>query len=470
MDAKLKEKTFYWVFIAAALFLILASFIYPRDSPSPESRATPTLIEVAADHVRIAEATKGQTQLWGRIAGTDAERASADLLAKQLQPWVDEVYKEAFNFSAHRPKEWKLLLDGELSLESAMPAPFDARFPEQTPAFDIQHVRGDQDWPKVEGKWAFVEAEMQGSPGRTNIRRNFVYDKAVNAGAVGFIFSLPTPPGRWRAVVPVDKPYSKKDERYPDGFRPIPSFCIDAEDGAQMREAATRGATLACEITYHDNTTLQGHNVIATLEGTGDEWIALAIHLDSFFSGANDDASGMATLVGLAHRLKTIPKVDRYANFIFVGLSGHHDEAAGMRDFVSRDPDRMAKIDSVILLEHLDAVPGNDEAAEWPNPLNNRRSAYLGSQGWPAIREALPKLVRESGLMTVTPPMLDACIADLFIVCGSVNTFTLIQGPPYYHTDHDTLDKLTETGLQNAVEFHLNLLETIGAIKRSPSE
>lgn len=432
------------------------------------SQEPPALRAIAAGHVAIAEKTKGETMLWGRIAGSAAERESAGLLLRQLQPFVDNFTFEAIRFEAHRPHQWRLAIDDETVLDTAMPAPFDARFPLHTPSLPIVLVDSDDDWAKAKGKWAFIEATMQNSsPGRSSIRSNLVYQKAVAAEVAGFIFSLPTPPGRWRAVVPVDKPYSKKDTFFPNGVRPVPSFCVDAVDGKLLRDAAAAGGSLSCTIAYQAETSLDGLNVLASIEGSGDDWIALAVHLDSFFSGANDDASGMAVLVGLAHRLSVLPKASRPANFILLGLSAHHDVAAGMRSFVERNPARMAKISGVFLLEHLDAVSGSDSDPEngWPANLNNGRAAYLGSQDWPELRAALPGLVRETGLMTVSPRMVNQCIADLFVVCGDVRTFTLIQGPPFYHTDHDTMDKLTEEGLQNAVEFHLKLFEIIGAIE-----
>jgi hypothetical protein len=66
--------------------------------------------------------------------------------------------------------------------------------------------------------------------------------------------------------------------------------------------------------------------------------------------------------------------------------------------------------------------------------------------------------------MTVDPPIVRECIADLFVICDRVQPFCLMAAPPYYHTDHDTLDKLTEPGLRRAVNFHLRLLAEAGFI------
>ena len=89
-------------------------------------------------------------------------------------------------------------------------------------------------------------------------------------------------------------------------------------------------------------------------------------------------------MVGLARELSCWTEAQRRVNFVFVGLSAHHDEGAGMRDFAARDPDRMARIKTAILLEHLDMQPGDGPAlAAGALALINRRTAYLGHASWP---------------------------------------------------------------------------------------
>jgi hypothetical protein len=215
----------------------------------------------------------------------------------------------------------------------------------------------------------------------------------------------------------------------------------------------------------------KGLNAVSRLEGDGNDAVLLACHLDSFFTGANDDASGIAVLVGLYRALQRLPISARKVDFWFVGLSGHHDEGAGMRAFVDASPERMASITTAILLEHLDMHPGIDmQLPAGAAPLNDRRVAYTGPNGWPEIEAALPDLLRDSGLMASKPPIVRECIADLFLVCDRVQPFCLMAAPPYYHTDHDTLDKLTEAGLRRAVDFHLRLLAIAGFIENAAAE
>jgi hypothetical protein len=173
--------------------------------------------------------------------------------------------------------------------------------------------------------------------------------------------------------------------------------------------------------------------VVGFLPGSGCPAAGILCHIDSFFTGACDNATGIAASA-------------RKADFYFLGLSAHHDEAAGMRDWVARDAVRLARIGQLFLLEHVDEVDSEEgRAAGWPMPLNNNRTAYLGSDGWPEVRELLPELAVRSGVMTVAPKMQDACIADLFVTCGQVT--------------------ISDRGIRNAVNFHLMLLQRLKLVE-----
>lgn len=441
-----------------------AGSIYGRTLPAASS---PDLLRVAAEYVRLAEADRGRAALWGRLGGSVAEHASARLFEKQIKPYLRSSKLEPFKFTAYRPTSWELAI-GAMELPSAMPTPFDARFPDGEVRAPVVLVLDDSHWNDVLGKWAFVRATMQGSSARNSIRDGNLYKRAVEAGAAGLIFSLPMKPGRWRAVAPIDKAYALRDEAYPDKRRPLQCFCVDAQDGEMLARAAADRKTVSASVEYHANTNREAFNVVGYLPGKGQLGVAFFNHLDSFFSGANDDASGLATTIGLVHRLSRLPVEKRLADFFFVALSAHHDGAEGMRAFAEQEPNMFGSLTQAILLEHTDAQGGREaKSAGWPTRLNDLRQAYLGNKGWPEVRAALPTLVRESGVMSVSPPMLDACIGDFQVMCNQMKSFCLIQAPPYYHTDHDTLDKISRAGLESSVDFHMRLLEVTGALATS---
>ncbi len=345
-----------------------------------------------------------------------------------------------------------------------MPAPFEARFPDGKISARLEAVEPDGDWSRAKGKWAFVRSGATTSTAFNIVREKLLYQRAVAVGAAGLLFALPTAKGsRWKSVVPVDKPYAVKDERYAGGLRPIPCFSVDSVDGSLV----AKGREVTASIRYAAVEKHTGRNVVGFLPGSSDSAAGVMCHIDSFFTGAIDNASGMAAMVGMAESLARLPRSARKCGFYFLGLSAHHDEAAGMRDWVGRDARRFARVKQLFLLEHVDAIDSEEgRQAGWAMPLNNQRVAYLGSEGWPQVRALLPELVRASGVMTVDPKMQDACIADLFVTCGKVKSFCLMNAPPYYHTDHDTIERIGETGLRNAAAFHTMLLAKLGLVAK----
>ena len=422
------------------------------------AQARPDLLAIAAEHVRISEADRVRGGLWGRIGWSESERASARLLAAQLGRYLPQAKLEEFRFRAYRPASWDVRADGG-TLASAMPAPFDAHFPEDPIRAPVVEVKADGDWSAARGRWALLR--NAGFTVSTLVREKLLYQKAVESGAAGLVFSLNTPPDSlWRAVVPVDKPYAVRDERYPDQRRPIPCFAVDASDGSRI------GGELTARIGYEKETRRQALNAVGYLAGHGERTVAILTHIDAFFSGACDNATGIATLVGLAHRLSRLEKAARRAHFWFGGLAAHHDSAEGMRAFLAKDDKRSASIHEMILLEHLDALDLDDGAkAGWPVPLNNQRTAYVGQPAWGEAKAVAARLARETGLMTADPEIREACIADLFVTCGKVRSFCLMQAPPFYHTDHDTLDRISRRGIEAGVEFHMRLLGATGTLE-----
>lgn len=144
---------------------------------------TPDLLSLAAAHVRIAEANRRRSALWGRLGGSATERASAHLFEKQIKPYLGACELDSFKFSAYRPTRWSLAIQSVPSLASAMPTPLDARFSDGIIRAPLAFVANDSDWSDVHAKWVFVRATTQGSSARNSIRERNLYKRALEAGA-----------------------------------------------------------------------------------------------------------------------------------------------------------------------------------------------------------------------------------------------------------------------------------------------
>ena len=110
------------------------------------------------------------------------------------------------------------------------------------------------------------------------------------------------------------------------GATKIPSFSLGMKDGESVREMIERGGGTKVRMTLAVETKsgLRDASVWGELPGTTDEDIIVMAHHDAYFQGATDNASGMATMVGLAEYFAKMPKEQRRRTIKFVTTSGHH--------------------------------------------------------------------------------------------------------------------------------------------------
>src|SRR5207247_9155300 len=70
---------------------------------------------------------------------------------------------------------------------------------------------------------------------------------------------------------------------------------------------------------------LKSGTVWGTLPGATDETLVVVAHRDGWFEGANDNAAGIATMLGLAEYFAKVPRAERRRTIVFLGTTGHHN-------------------------------------------------------------------------------------------------------------------------------------------------
>src|SRR4029077_4715590 len=92
--------------------------------------------------------------------------------------------------------------------------------------------------------------------------------------------------------------------------------------------------------------------VWGSLPGTSDEAIFVVAHRDGWFEGATDNASGVATMLGLARDFAKIPPDERRRTIHFLGPSGHHDNSGMTGHWLADHKEMFAKTAFIINREH----------------------------------------------------------------------------------------------------------------------
>src|SRR5260370_36108024 len=101
---------------------------------------------------------------------------------------------------------------------------------------------------------------------------------------------------------------------------------LGRDDGTAVREMIEKrqAPRVRVRLDVEIRSGLKTASVWGVLPGSTDENIAVMAHTDSFFEGAMDNASGMATLVALAEHYAKIPKNQRRRTMTFFTTSAHH--------------------------------------------------------------------------------------------------------------------------------------------------
>src|ERR1019366_4153429 len=114
----------------------------------------------------------------------------------------------------------------------------------------------------------------------------------------------------------------------------VPTFQLGTRDGEAIREmigSAPAGDPPHVKIRL-DADFVSGQKsflVRGTLPGMTDETIYVIAHRDGWFDAAGDNASGVASMIGLAEYFAKLPKSQRRRTIIFIGTDGHHSIRPG---------------------------------------------------------------------------------------------------------------------------------------------
>src|SRR5205814_2182786 len=132
-------------------------------------------------------------------------------------------------------------------------------------------------------------------------------------------------------------------------------------------------------------------NGVATIPGEDATRIVVNAHADGYFQGGDDNASGLAVLVGLARYFAKRPAPKH--TLMFVASGGHHGPGNGPAALLAAHPELKDHTLLVINLEHvayLDVVRGKTRAATntgmvWETSVTESAKAVGGTNQSPVL-------------------------------------------------------------------------------------
>ena len=426
------------------------------------------VVEQAAISRRYRD--QGHPRFWGRIIGTSSDAESAEWLAAKFKAiGLSDVRIQPLDLEPQwMPQSWEISVTGDertLQLESAQPAYRAAGTP--TEGLDLEAVyvglgsEADFGGRDVSGKAVFAFSML-------GVRSEGAVQRADANGAAA-ILDVHMLPGNMRY------------QAYPSRTT-APTFSLGSEDGYAVRDLITEAPAgqaprvrVALDVQMTPN--LKTALVWGTLPGRTDETMYVMAHRDGWFDAAGDNASGVASMIGLAEHYAKIPQAERRRTLVFLGLDGHHNTGAGStvggRWLVEHRDELFAKTALAINAEHPSTVQTTvrprylrRDDIIWANTYTGQQW-YAGGPSRPQLQAIAVEAFREFGVSTYLEPNPRPPAGDLGRVWRFVPGVATSEFYHYFHTDQETPQTVPWTGLEASTRAYAKIIDEVNRLKLS---
>jgi aminopeptidase YwaD len=309
-------------------------------SPTAHPFATPD--QAAFSGQRAMETVQWLSETVGvRAAGSPNDRRAAEEMAARLREWGYDVQLQTFPVLRFQDNGATLKIEGTramsmsvLSIGNSISGKVRAR------VVDVGYGRTqDYSGHDVRGAVALIQ--------RGEIFFSEKIANASGAGAAGVIVYNNTP-GIIRGMTRTKSS--------------IPAVALSSEDGrslADLLRSQAITAELSADTSITDGTS---QNVVATLRGAEEQAVVLGAHIDSVPDGpgANDDASGVATVMELARALASAAPPNRPSYTLRVVLFGAEEIGLIGSEYYMRSLAR-SDYDNMVAMLDFDMVGVGDQ-------------------------------------------------------------------------------------------------------------
>jgi peptidase M28-like protein len=403
---------------------------------------------------------KGHPQFWGRISGTEADAENAQWLSDQFRKiGLSDVHEQPFDLPPQwMPQSWSVTASSAgktLPLETAQPTYQTEPTPPEgldLEAVDVAFATdGDLNGRDLRGKAVFFYSTDYMSRHST-----------VSQGAIKRIGDR----GAAAIFVTLLIPGNLRTQFYPVGSK-VPVFSLGYQDGMAVREMIGQSrdrqsphVKLRLDVKMVPN--LKTSTVWGTLPGTSDESIFVVAHRDGWFQAANDNGTGVATMLGLAEYFASMPKEKRRRTIYFLGTSGHHDSAAMSGKSLAANKQLFEKTALIINSEHtaagqLVSYNGVIRKANLATPL----MWYVG--GSAKLEQIVVKAYDAFGVATYSVPERTAA-GEMSRYYQFAPSLQLIDTGLYWHSDHETPEIIPPTGLAAVTRAYAKIINDVNSL------
>jgi len=413
---------------------------------------------------------QGHPKFWGRITGTSADAESAEWLSGRFKAaGLTDVRIQPLDLEPQWfPQTWDVVVTGgdkTIHVESAQPHYGANALP--TGGIEVEAVyaglgsEADFAGKDVRGKAVFV-FNQTGLKNENAVRR-------ADAKGAAAIFEVDMLPGNMRY------------QAYPSGTK-APAFEVGSVDGYAVRDLiaalpAGQTATVKASFTMQMVPNLKSALVWGTIKGTTDETVYLIAHRDGWFDASGDNASGVASILGLAEHYAKVPLANRRRTLMFVGLDGHHNSGpgagVGRRWMWDNRQTLLSKTALMINAEHPSTLQttvraryGDANGITWSNTYMPQQW-YAGGPSRRKLETIAVNAFRQFGASMYLDPNARPPAGDLGAFFRGVPGLATSEFYHYFHTDAETPDVVPWTGLEATTRAYAKIIDEVNKLPLS---
>ncbi len=424
------------------------------------------------EQAEIAERYRdqGHPQYWGRIAGTSGDAEDAQ--------WLLQKYREIGLSDAH-------VQDVALFLPQWAPVSWEVTASAGGDAIPLASAQPPYGAPSTDGKLLDVPAVYVGLGSDADFAGRDVRGKAVFfvRSAIGYTIGPADVLKRAEdhgaaAIFGSDSRGGNFNTLSYAANTTVPTFNLGTRDGVTIRDLIAKAPAgrpphvrIRMSATWESGE--QSFLVWGTLPGATDETIYVIAHRDGWFDAAGDNASGVATMLGLAEYFAKVPQSQRRRTMVFIGTDGHHAVPNGGfgREWLAANREKFfAKTALMINAEHPAEGLTHGATSGWTDatiPLE----WYAGGSSRPQLTKIAVDAFREFGVPVWAQPSRNPPSGDIgpFVgflpgVVAQSNDFM------YMHTTGDTPDGVAWSGLEAATRAYAKVIDEVNTLPLSDLE
>jgi Peptidase family M28 len=429
---------------------------------------------------RIARAYQADgNQYWGRISGTKADKETEAWLRDRFTALgLKDVRVQEFSLPPQWfPTSWKVSVANagkseELTtVQPMLGSPGTAGGGIAAEAVYVGLGSSiEVDGRDLKGKAVVITTLPTGSIVRHSAASNGAIARAAAAGASAILLIVNFP-GNIRSQL----------ETAGGDFPAVPTFSVGAADGQRLLEGMKQSKTmLQIRLAVEQRSGLVTGSVWGSLPGEGAEQILIIAHHDSYFEGADDNASGIATMIGLAQHFAQQPASKRRRTITFVATPGHHAGMLGVnwlrdhmdfsRTAVIINCEHMASLQTYVgpLIERMNGPEVGSVLLK--SDVTAPRWWYVG--GSDTLRSLTLETFRKLEVGVFNEPE-QVPLGELWALYRKAPSLQLIEAPLIYHTDLDRSDMVPADGLERATRTFAIIIDqvnklSLAALRASP--